>query len=275
MIMARVALTSSFKSLSKWSAYLLPLLVVVVAGGAIVRLQVDRLTQIEAKADQPQTKAEYLREEQQILASLQLARKLPALGFDNLVANWSFLSFLQYFGDDKARPQTGYRLAPDFFKLIVDRDPRFLGMYSYLSAGVTLYGGKPQETVRLLEQGAKSIPPVMQSEAYFLWQAKGTDELLFLGRSADAQKSYETAADWASKSPSPERQAIAARSRRTAQFLASNPDSRRARVGSWFNILTNAIDDPTRQFAANQIKALGGTLTVQNGAVQVKLPKTD
>jgi hypothetical protein len=71
------------------------------------------------------------------------------------------------------------------------------------------------------------------------------------------------------------RQAIAARSRQTAQFLATNPDSRRARVGAWYNILTNAIDDRTRQFAAKQIQALGGTIIQKNGAFQVKLPHSD
>jgi hypothetical protein len=273
--MTRAASASSLQTLPKWADRLLPIFIVLLTGGGIVWLQVSRLAQLEARANQPQTKAEYLREEQQTQTGLQLLAKMPALGFNNLIADWSFLSFIQYFGDDKARPQTGYRITPDFFKLAVDRDPRFLGMYSYLSAGVTLYGGKPQETVRLLQQGAASIPPVMQPDAYFLWQAKGTDELLFLGRSADARRSYETVADWASQSPKADLQAIAARSHRTAQFLASNPDSRRARVGSWFNILTNAIDDPTRRFALRQIKALGGTISVQNGALQVKLPKQD
>jgi hypothetical protein len=273
--MARAALASSLQTLPKWAHHLLPILLVLLAGGGIVRLQVNRLAQLEARANQPQTKAEYLREEAQTLSGLKLLAKVPSLGFDNLIADWSFLSFIQYFGDDKARPQTGYKVSPEFFKLAVDRDPRFLGMYSYLSAGVTLYAGKPQETVRLLQQGAAAMPPAMQPDAYFLWQAKGTDELLFLGRSADARKSYETAAKWASQSPKPELQAIAARSRRTAQFLASNPDSRRARVGSWFNILTNAIDDSTRQFALHQITVLGGKISVQNGALQVKLPKED
>jgi hypothetical protein len=273
--MTRLASAPSRQKLSQWAHRLLPIFLVLLTGGGVVCLQLSRLAQLEKKAAQQQTKAEYLREEKQTQASLMLLAQMPALGFDNLIADWAFLNFIQYFGDDKARPQTGYSVSPDFFKLAVARDPRFLGMYSYLSASVTLYAGKPQETVRLLQKGAQSIPPAMQSQAYFLWQAKGTDELLFLGRSKDAQKSYETAAAWASQSASPELQAIAARSRRTAEFLATNPDSRRARVGSWFNILTNAIDDPTRQLALRNIKALGGTLSVQNGALQVKLPKTD
>jgi hypothetical protein len=270
-----IKLTAPASTLTQWPQLFLTLGLVLISYYTVAQLQISRLSQLDRKANQPLTKAEYLREEQQTQASLKLSAKLPTFGFDNLVANWSFLNFLQYFGDDQARPRTGYRITPDFFQVIVDRDPRFLTMYPYLSAGVSLYGGQPHQTVRLLQQGINSIPPTMQSEAYFLWQAKATDELLFLGRTQDARRSYEMAASWASQSSDPQLQAIATRSRQTAQFLASNPDSRRARVGSWYNILTNAIDDPTRQFAAQQIKALGGEIIQRNGSFQVKLPQAD
>jgi hypothetical protein len=270
-----VKLPVSSTKLTRRSRIFLTILIVLLSYGTIVQLQLSRLSQLDRKANQPLTKAEYLREEQQTKASLKLVAKLPTFGFDNLVADWSFLNFLQYFGDDQARPKTGYRITPDFFQVIVDRDPRFLVMYPYLSASVSLYGGLPQQTVRLLQQGINGIPPAMQSEAYFLWQAKATDELLFLGRTQDARRSSEMAAAWASQSSDPQMAAIAQRSRQTAQFLASNPDSRRARVGSWYNILTNAIDDPTRQFAVKQIKALGGEIIQRNGSFQVRLPQAD
>ncbi|WP_404787619.1 hypothetical protein [Altericista sp. CCNU0014] len=270
-----IKLTALASVLSRKTPLFVTVAIVLLSYGTIAHLQLSRLSEIDRKADRPLTKAEYLREEQQTQASLKLLAKLPTFGFDNLIANWSFLNFLQYFGDDQARPKTGYRITPDFFQVVVDRDPRFLAMYPYLSASVSLYGGKPQETVRLLQQGINAIPPAMQSEAYFLWQAKATDELLFLGKTQDARRSYEMAASWASQSKDPQMQAIAARSLQTAQFLATNPDSRRARVGSWYNILTNAIDQPTREFAAKQIQALGGEIVNRNGAFQVKLPQTD
>jgi hypothetical protein len=270
-----IKLTAPASILSRWTPLFLTTVIVLLSYGTIIHLQLSRLSQLDRKASQPLSKAEYLREEQQTQTSLKLLAKLPTFGFDNLVANWSFLNFLQYFGDDQARPKTGYRITPDFFQVVVDRDPRFLSMYPYLSASVSLYGGQPQQTVRLLQQGINAIPPAMQSEAYFLWQAKATDELLFLGKTQDARHSYQMAASWANQSNTPQMQAIAQRSRQTAKFLASNPDSRRARVGSWFNILTNAIDDPTRQFAAKQIQALGGKIIQSNGAFQVKLPQAD
>jgi hypothetical protein len=248
----------------------------MVAAVGVIHFQITRLTALSSQNSQSQSKSEHLAEEQAIQYNLRTWQKTPRFGFDNLVANWTFLNFIQYFGDDTARKSTGYTVTPEFFKVIVKRDPLFLGMYPYLSPSVTLFAGQPQQTVMLIEQGIKAIPSQLQPEAYFLWQAKGTDELLFLGRNDAAQNSYEQAANWASRSSDPQIQAIADRSRQTARFLASNPDSRRARVASWFNILTNAIDDSTRQFAVQQITALGGKISVaENGALQVKLPKQD
>jgi hypothetical protein len=262
---------------SSWRiTQILSILVIFLSGLGTFYLQTYRLSQLEQKAAQQMTKDEYLHEESQVQAQLTWLSKIPSFSYDNLISGWAFLSFLQYFGDDQARPQTGYRIAPDFFAVAVNKDPLFLGMYPYLSASVSLFAGQPQQTVQLLETGAKSIPPSKQPEAYFLWQSKGTDELLFLGRNSAAQASYEKAAEWASRSSDPQIQSIAERSRQTAQFLASNPDSRRARVASWFNILTNAIDNSTRQFAVQQITALGGKVSVtEQGALQLKMPTQD
>jgi hypothetical protein len=260
----------------QWSNRGLAILSTLVAAVGVIQFQRTRLTELGADNSQKKSKAAYLAEEKRTQSNLHVWQNLPKLGFDNLVANWAFLNFIQYFGDDVARESTGYSITPDFFRVIVNRDPLFLGMYPYLSPSVTLFAGQPQQTVDFLEQGLKNIPTQLQPEAYFLWQAKGTDELLFLGRNSAAQKSYERAADWASRSPDPQLQLIAERSRQTARFLASNPDSRRARVASWYNILTNAIDDSSRQFAVQQITALGGKISVaENGALQVKLPKQD
>jgi hypothetical protein len=260
----------------RWSGRLVTVLTGMLAAVGIIHFQLTRLTVLSSQNSQNHSKSDYLVEEQAIHYSLSAWQKFPRFGFDNLIANSTFLNFIQYFGDDIARKSTGYGISPKFFQVIVNRDPLFLDMYPYLSPSVTLFAGQPQQTVMLIEQGLKAIPPQLQPEAYFLWQAKGTDELLFLGRNSAAQKSYEQAANWASRSADPQIKAIADRSRQTSRFLASNPDSRRARVSSWFNILTNAIDDSSRQFAVQQITALGGKVSVaENGALQVKLPKED
>lgn len=260
---------------NQWKDRLVPALIGVLTAVGIVHYQLTRYAVLDKQNGQVQPEAIYLAEEKIIGTNLAIAQKMPKFGFDNLIANWAFLNFMQYFGDEPARKTTGYRATPKFFEVIVKRDPLFLQMYPYLSSSISLFSGQPQQTVKLLEQGLKEIPPKLQPEAYFLWQAKGTDELLFLGRNSDAQASYEKAAEWGSRSSDPQIQAIAERSRETARFLATNPDSRRARVAAWFNILTNAVDESTRQFAIRQIMVLGGNVSAENGALQVKLPKQD
>jgi hypothetical protein len=250
--------------------------VVLFCAGAIAHLQFARVTATAALRQQDKTPAEYQHEQSQIKTNLALLNQLPPTGFDPLIADLTFLNFVQYFGDDRARAKTGYPLNSEFFQVIVDRDPQFLGIYNYLSASVTLFEGQPQRTVDLLNQGLQAMPAQMQPEAYYLWQAKGTDELLFLGQPQAARQSYEQAAAWASQSDNPEIRKIALRSQQTAQFLASNPDSRQARVSAWANILVGAIDPQTRQFASQQIEALGGQISVtDDGLLNVQLPSSE
>ncbi len=250
-------------------------LIAILTAGVIIQLQWSKFDTTQALKAQTQSKAFYSLEEKQIESNTALFKKLPSLGYDNIIADWAFLSFIQYFGDDKARQATGYRLSSNFFETIVERDPTFLGMYPYLSASITLFGGNPTQTVKLLQQGTESIPEPMKPKAYFLWQAKGTDELLFLRNPKAAQASYEKAAEWASSSEDPEIRAIAARAKQTAQFLSKNPYSRNAQASSWFHILSSAIDDQTRTLAISQIKRLGGNVVVNSdGQVRIHFPES-
>jgi hypothetical protein len=250
--------------------------IVFLASIGIIYLQFSQLAKLEAHTHKLQNEQAYQLEELKTRQNLDVLTKLPRSNFRNLVADWTYLSFLQYFGDVDAREKIGTRLAPNFFDVAVHQDPLFLEMYPYLSASVTLYAGKPERTVQLLEKAAQAMPTEIQPKAYFLWQAKGTDELLFLGRNQAAKDSYEMAANWAERSSDPTTKIIAERSRQTAQFLAANPDSRRARVGAWFNVLTSAVDNTARQLAQQQIHRLGGEISVlSNGAFQVRLPKSD
>ena len=75
---------------------------------------------------------------------LNLLQKSPSLGFDNLISNWVYIGFLQYFGDELAREQTGYELSPAYFEIIVERDPRFLD--AYISLAVFLYTRESQKS---------------------------------------------------------------------------------------------------------------------------------
>jgi len=207
---------------------------------------------------------------------LELLRQTPTFGLKNIVADWAFLNFLQYFGDEPARAVTGYILSPDYFEIIVERDPKFLNVYPFLSTSVSLYAARPEQSVSLMEKGLQSLAPQAPPLSYYVWRYKGIDELLFLGDSQAAQHSFATAAEWASTDSNPESKNIAAISRQTAQFLAGNPVSKSAQISAWMMVFSNAVDDRARQLAAKRIQALGGKITITPlGEVKVQLPKAE
>ena len=235
----------------------------------VVFLQKPRINLEEEKL----SKAKYIRQEQSETIRVSFLNKLPAFGFSNLVADWVFLKFLLYFGEGKARPETGYSLVPEYFEAVVNHDPRFIQAYLALSPATSLYAGQPQKTVTLIEEGLQSISPEISRKSPYLWMYKGSDEMLFLGDTEAAQHSYEMAAKWAETYDNPQSQSLAANARQTAQFLANNSQSKQARVGAWSMILSNAPDEATRQRAIKEIEALGGEVIVTpQGRMKVKTP---
>ncbi|MBD2017331.1 hypothetical protein H6F96_25620 [Microcoleus sp. FACHB-53] len=250
-------------------------IIAVVCVLAVGMLQVPQLNALRS-GTQDATPEALQREVNSENLRLNLLGQTPAFGFDNLLADWVFLNFLQYFGDDNARLQTGYALSPDYFKIIIARDPRFLGAYIPLSTSISLYAAKPDLSVALMEQGLKSMSPKSPPKSYYVWRLKGIDELLFLGNPQAARQSFEKAAEWATLYPAPESQKIAAFSLQTAQFLARNPLSKSAQVGAWAMIFSNVTDERTRQIVITRIEALGGQVIVTpQGEVKIRPPQSD
>ncbi len=263
------------KSWLKSNSVLGSLLIVFLCLIGVTTLQLPNLNRILNKS-QNVNDAELNKELEAEKNRLNLIKNLPSLGFNNLIANWVMLNFIQYFGDDPARERTGYELSPDYFEIIVERDPRFFESYIFLSTSTTLYAGKPEKSVSMMEKGLNALSPEMPGKYYYIWRYKGIDELLFLGNVKAAQSSFETAAKWASLRPDLESQNVAALSQRTAGFLSKNPNSKSAQIGAWAMVLGNAVDDRVRQLAIDRIQKLGGKVTVTpETGVQVALPKED
>jgi hypothetical protein len=242
---------------------------------AVGSLQIPQLNRIRnpAQTDSPEAFQQDVALEK---LRLNFTQKAPAFGYDNLFADWVFLSFLQYFGDDDARAVTGYHLTPEYFEIIVDRDPRFLGAYTGLSTSISLYAGRPEESVALIEKGLKSMSPRVPLKSYYVWRYKGIDELLFLGDTQAAKQSFEKAAQWASTYSDEESKYVAELSRKTAQFLARNPKSKSAQVVAWTMVLNYATDDRTQKIAISRIEALGGKVTTTpEGRLMIQAPRAD
>jgi tetratricopeptide (TPR) repeat protein len=215
-------------------------------------------------------------------ARLKLIRQLPSrgLGFNNMMANFTFLQFLQYFGDDISRNyfQTGYSLSPRYFENIIDRDPRFLSSYIYLSSSVSMFAGVPREADDIYAKGLRSLDPDKQPTASIVWRYKATDQLLFLGDAKGARESYLQAADWAERAKVTgkeleEAQLLAQVSRQSAKWLEEDRDLTKAQIAAWTIVLRNAADKKTVQIVAQELDKLGMKIEVQNGATVV-VPKS-
>lgn len=250
-------------------------LVVLLCIVAIGVLQVPQLNYLRNRGKTASTEA-FQKEVNSERLHLNLLQKMPAFGFDNLLADWMFLNFLEYFGDDDARAVTGYSLSPDYFDIIVDRDPRFLGAYIGLSTSISLYAARPEKSVILMDKGLKAMSPTIPLKSYYVWRQKGIDELLFLGNAQAARQSFENAAEWASVYSDAESQTVAELSRKTAEFLTRNPNSKSAQVAAWVMVLNNATDDRTRKLAINKIEKLGGKVTITpQGKLMIQAPHED
>lgn len=259
-------------SLTKWLA---PVLALVCSGG-IAALQLTKVTEVQSETSETKSKAIYLLEAEQEKANLAFIKNLPDFGFDNLIGNWAFLRFLQYFGDNDARKQIGYALTPKYFEIFVDRNPKFTLPYRYMAPSASLFSGQPGQSVSLIEKGLKSLSPKTSPDAYTLWVSKASDELLFLGDNQAARNSYLNAAQWAQDSTEPEAQRISTVVTKTAEFLKNNPDSKSARISAWLMIFNNVPDEESRQRAIAEIRALGGQITVTNqNKIKIQFPQEE
>jgi len=242
-------------------------------GIAMVAIQGRQLNELQSRTFSEQ---ELLRRDSVRARTLVITQQIPAVGFDNLVANWFFLRFLQYFGDTPSRQQIGYDLSPDYFRIVLSNDPFYRMFYIFMSGSVSGFAAKPEISIELLNQGLEQMTPTFPSDSFYLWRYKGVDQLLFLGDGVAAQQSFQTAADWARQSSHPDAPIIAESSQQTANFLLTNPDSRSAQINAWMSVLANAFDDGTRQRAVERIEALGGRIIPNpNGTFTVQFPEED
>ncbi len=191
----------------------------------------------------------------QTQARLDLLKRIPSGGFDNLIGNWAFLDYLQYFGDEDTRNATGYRLNDDYFEVMIRRDPRFLEIYPFLSAGVSYYLGQPETAIALMEEATKSLSPQVQSQSFWIWRFMALDRLLLTGDIPGAIRNLETAASWAEQTPGQE--SYGPFFRQAAEALRQDPDSRAVRIYGWQSVFREAVDEPIRQRAEQELLKLG------------------
>ena len=225
---------------------------------SIICLQKGNISKIETVRDQET----YQKEQQRFNSDAKIRKKLPGFGFDNLVADLTFLKFIQYFGDGEARQVTGYSTVTDYFEDIVNRDPNFMQSHLVMSAANSLFAGTPEKTVKLMNQALKKIDPTVPNYPFLLWTYKAADETIFLGDLESARHSYEMAAKWARQRNDELGEEMASRYDKTANFLASDPDPTQAQIGAWMSILSGTQDRKTQNYILSKLEDLGVKISI-------------
>ncbi|NJP08723.1 MAG: hypothetical protein HC866_03935 [Leptolyngbyaceae cyanobacterium RU_5_1] len=249
-----------------WGKALVKVTIAVAALAGIILLQRSQLNLVALRGENPK------QAEQQEALRLKLLKQTPTFGFDNLLADWVFLNFLQYFGDQPAREKTGYDLSPEYLDLVTRRDPRFVDVYIFISNSVSYQLGQPQLAIQLMKRGTVALSPRIDPKSFQLWRFMGLDQLLLLGDIPGSIYSHEMAAKWVAGTPY---QDYASRFQQTAHFLRSDPNSRAVRVSAWGSIYAQAAmigDQKTQERAKQEILALGGKLSEQDGKLYIGAP---
>jgi hypothetical protein len=231
----------------------------------ILGLGAGRLTQIQTRSQSPA-----LAEAQQAL-SLNALNHLPkgGLGFNNAIADWAFLRFLDYYGDEEARDKTGFGTSPAFFDVITSRDPRFVDTYLFLSGTLSYQLGQPELAMKYMQRGLDALSPLTHPRAYQVPSLMGMDKLLLLGDTAGASQSYAKAAEWAKGSIDPQEHKVAQTFNRVSTNLQRDPDSSRVRLWAWSLIFAQSGSIGDLQ---TQNRARAELLTL--GAQESQDPKT-
>ncbi len=229
---------------------------IAIAGAAIagvMAIQFDRLKQPSITLETPEQDA------RQEGLRLDLLSKMPSFGFGNMVANWTFLNFIQYYGDEPARKVTGYSLAPKYFDILTRHDPRFVESYLFLSGTISHQLGKPELALEFMKRGTDSLSPQMHPKAFSVWRCAGLDQILLLGDLPGAARSFDMTAKWAAESE--EYKQFVPNFQGTADFLRTNPDIDFVRFQAWLVVFQDATasgDQQSIDRARRELVKMGG-----------------
>jgi len=204
---------------------------------------------------------------QPVLIPTAQSAKLTSLGFDRILADFFWLSFVGYLGDSGKRRLDHFELADRYIELIVGLDPQFLDAYWF--AAFTIGGElrNPKRASEILEAGIEANP-----DSWHLPFIAGINQYLYAGNEVLAAKYYRVAAkypgapEWLlrqaqildSDAPHLVKQADSWMNIcRCAQAVAVREHARKQCIWLWVQVYKNAPNDAYRNRAREVLKELG------------------
>lgn len=170
------------------------------------------------------------------------AAKVCALGYDQLLADWYWLAFVQYIGDGAARAQDHYAAADKYLQLIVDLDPGFIKAYWFAAFIIGSERQQPEQAAKLIDRGIQA-----NADNWYLPFIAGINQYLYARNDAAAAKYYKMAA----KFP-----AAPAWLSRQAAILEARIPSTIKEINIWDSIYGSTGDEIVREKARDHLISL-------------------
>jgi hypothetical protein len=165
------------------------------------------------------------------------ATKAVATGFEQVIADSFWLSFLQYNGEKVVTDRRFENLSP-MLRFITDLDPRFCYVYQ-LGGWVLADAGNPDDAAKLLDLGYRKLPRVPEISFQ-----QGFVEFLYRHDYLETARWFMISSGLPGASPKAKEMAAAMYSRVNKTDLA---------MATWLDILDHAKDAMTRRIAERAI----------------------
>ncbi len=111
-----------------------------------------------------------------------------ALGYDQLLADFYWLAFVNYVGDDSARTIDHYAMADKYLDLVTGLDPRFVQPYWFCAFTVGAEQKRPLRANEIIKRGIRA-----NQNNWYLPYIAGVNLYLFAHDEVGAAKYYQAA----------------------------------------------------------------------------------
>lgn len=185
-------------------------------------------------------------------ATLDTFTKLPNFGNRNLIADFLWLRFTQYFGDTRLRTKSGYGLSYKYLETITDRDPYFENAYRIANLAIAYRMGRTDLAEKLLIKGIQANP-----DAYLLWQTRGFLHFLYTGDIAKAVYCFRKNAGLAVAVGGNRLQHWGNYWFAMSRYLEASKSNTWTRRQIWAEVYANSADMSTQALALGQLGKLG------------------
>ncbi len=165
-----------------------------------------------------------------------------SLGYDQLLADLWWLSFIQYYGDSRARALDHYALAYKYLDLVTQLDPKFVQLYWFSAFAIGCDNKRPQLAAALIERGIES-----NQDNWYLPFIAGINQYLFAQNETAAAKYYRIAAKFPDAPSWLERQAA---------IIEAHMPSLLKEINTWANIYNSSQEALVKRKAALQLRSL-------------------